>query len=68
MKKIVGLMFNCKILETKYEPILDINHRLGGSHPSYFEEIYYKYRMELLDKLIKEQENEDVNKKIQNRI
>lgn len=62
MEKIfVNLIPDCKILETKYEPILDINHRLGGPHPGHFEEIYYKYKMELLDRLIKGQETEEVN-------
>lgn len=60
-KMFQSLIPNCKILETKYEPIIDINHRLGGPHPGHFEEIYYKYRMELLDRIIKNQDIEDVN-------
>lgn len=43
---------NCKILCSNYEPILDINHRLGGPHPAHFETIYYEYKMKLLDSLI----------------
>ena len=67
MEKIFqSLIPDCKILETKYEPILDINHRLGGPHPGHFEEIYYKYRMELLNRLIKEQEFADVNQNYEN--
>ena len=53
------LLPECKILQTKHEPILDINHRFGGPHPVHYESIYYKYRMQLLDALIT---NKDIEK------
>lgn len=65
-KNFVDLIPGCKILKTKYEPILDINHRLGGPRPGHFEEIYYKYKMELLDRLIKEQDTEEANENYEN--
>ncbi len=43
---------DCQVLETKQPPILNINHRFGGPHPMHFEDIYYQYRMNLLDCLI----------------
>ena len=46
------LLPNCKVLYTDNEPIIDINHRLGGPHPLHFEIIYYKYRMNVLSDLI----------------
>ncbi len=42
----------CKILHTKYDPILDINHRFGAPFPAHFEPIYYEYKMDILDALI----------------
>lgn len=47
------LLPNCKILYTTFEPILDINHRFGGPHPVHFESIYYEYRMQVLDSIIR---------------
>lgn len=55
----LDLLPNCRVLQTKHTPILDINHRFGGPHPMHFEEIYYRYRMNLLDALIN---NKDINK------
>lgn len=46
------LLPNCKVLETTYDPIIDINHRLGGPHPLHFEQIYYNYRMSILNDII----------------
>lgn len=46
------LLPTCKVLETTHDPILDINHRLGGPHPVHFEQIYYKYRMDILNDII----------------
>ena len=46
------LIPECKILYTKYNPILDINHRFGAPFPAHFEPIYYEYRMNVLDALI----------------
>lgn len=46
------LIPECKILYTKYNPILDINHRFGAPFPAHFEPIYYDYRMSALDALI----------------
>ena len=48
----IKLLPNCKILKTKELPLLNINHRFGGPHPLHFEDIYYNYRMQLLDSLI----------------
>ena len=49
---LINLISNCRILYTRYDPILDINHRFGGPHPAHFEYIYYKYRMKILNDLI----------------
>lgn len=46
------LLPTCKVLETTHAPILDINHRLGGPHPVHFEQIYYKYRMDILNDIL----------------
>lgn len=43
---------DCKILKTKYLPVVNINHRFGGPHPMHFEDVYYEYKMDLLDDLI----------------
>ncbi|MDD4188128.1 MAG: DUF6270 domain-containing protein [Bacilli bacterium] len=51
-KIFLQILPNCKILYPKYEPIVDINHVLGGPHPMHFEAIYYEYRMSLLDAII----------------
>ena len=51
------LLPTCKVLETTHAPILDINHRLGGPHPVHFEQIYYKYRMDILNDIIHNEEN-----------
>ena len=48
----ITLLPECKILKSNYEPLLDVNHRLGAPHPAHFERIYYEYRMQLLDSLI----------------
>ena len=48
----IELLPECKILNTEEKPILDINHRFGAPHPMHFEDIYYNYRMQLLDDLI----------------
>lgn len=53
------LLPGCKVLQTRHEPILDINHRFGGPFPVHFESIYYRYRMQLLDALII---NKDIDK------
>lgn len=58
-KFFLELLPDCKIVYSKYQPIIDINHRLGGPHPGHFEGIYYKYRMDLLDATIN---NKDTNK------
>ena len=50
----IALLPNCRILKASYEPLLDINHRLGAPHPAHFEKIYYEYRMQLLDSLIRQ--------------
>ena len=47
-----SLIPGVKVLTTKEEPILDINHKFGGPHGMHFDAIYYKYRMNLLDALI----------------
>ena len=52
-KIFLQLLPNCKILYTTFEPILDINHRFGGPHPVHFESIYYEYRMQVLDSIIR---------------
>lgn len=46
------LLPNCKVLSSRYEPLLDVHHRFGGPHPMHFESIYYEYRMNLLDALL----------------
>lgn len=51
------LLPTCKVLVTTYDPILDINHRLGGPHPVHFEQIYYKYRMDILNDIIHNENN-----------
>jgi len=43
---------NCKVLKTRFLPIANINHRFGGPHPLHFEDIYYQYKMNVLDSLI----------------
>ena len=53
------IMPNCKVLETKYPPIANINHRFGGPHPLHYEDIYYDYKMKLLDDLINSLSQED---------
>ncbi len=53
---------DCKCLFTNHEPVLNINHKFGGPHPMHFEDIYYNYRMKLLDALI----NKIDNNKIEN--
>ena len=53
------LLPNCQILETAEKPILNINHRFGGPHPLHFEDIYYNYRMELLNNLITKNNQEE---------
>ena len=62
-EKFIELLPNCKILKTKELPILNINHRFGGPHPLHFEDIYYNYRMDLLNSLILD--NKDENKIIE---
>lgn len=61
IKKIEDLflkaMPGCRELCTKELPILNINHRFGGPHPLHYEDIYYKYKMDILDCLF---ENKDI--------
>ena len=54
------IMPNCKVLKTQYPPIANINHRFGGPHPLHFEDIYYEYKMQLLDNLIYKSSNEQL--------
>lgn len=54
------LLPTCKTLYTKYEPILDVNHRLGGPHPGHFEKIYCDYRMKKLDNIINREYSDTV--------
>ena len=56
LKKLKG----CKILEVKALPLVNINHRFGGPHPMHFEDIFYEYKMNLLNALIKNLNNEEV--------
>ena len=53
------VMPNCKVLETQQPPIANINHRFGGPHPLHYEDIYYEYKMKLLDNLINNASQED---------
>ena len=48
---------NCKVLKTKFLPLANINHRFGGPHPLHFEDIYYQYKMNILDCLINNKNN-----------
>lgn len=48
---------NCKVLKTKFLPLANINHRFGGPHPLHFEDIYYQYKMDILDCLINDKNN-----------
>ena len=57
------IMPDCKVLECEYSPLVDINHRFGGPHPLHYEDIYYEYRMNILDDLIKNGNNaKEINK------
>lgn len=56
------LLPSCQVLETKEKPILNINHRFGGPHPLHFEDIYYNYRMELLNNIITKNNKEELIK------
>ena len=57
------LLPNCKLLYTKYEPVLDINHRFGGPHPMHFEHMYYEYRMNVLNAIINDDKAfDEINK------
>jgi hypothetical protein len=56
----IELLPECKILNTEEKPILDINHRFGAPHPMHFEDIYYNYRMQLLDDLILDKKNKAI--------
>jgi len=53
------LMPECKVFRPKYDPIANINHRFGGPHPLHFEDIYYQYKMDLMDNLISGKDRED---------
>lgn len=53
LKKLVG----CKVLETSFSPLVNINHRFGGPHPMHFEDIYYQYKMNILEDLINNSKN-----------
>ena len=48
---------DCRVLETEESPVLNINHKFGGPHPMHYEDIYYEYKMKLLDNLISSQNN-----------
>ena len=62
-KNLVGVSTTCNFPEeTKEKPILNINHRFGGPHPLHFEDIYYNYRMELLNNIITQNNKEELIK------
>ena len=56
-KLFLELLPESRVLYSNHEPLIDINHRFG-LHPMHFEQIYYKYRMDLLDAIIN---NKDIN-------
>ena len=56
------LLPDCGVLNTKDLAVLYINHRFGGPHPMHFEDIYYKYRMNVLDCLINKKDINAVEK------
>ncbi len=48
------------ILKTTQIPIVDINHYLGGPHPAHYEKIYYEYRSQILNALLKDKPEEKI--------
>ena len=57
-KLFLKYMPDCKTLKTKFLPIANINHRFGGPHPLHFEDVYYQYKMNLLDDLLNNKNNQ----------